>query len=262
MNKVEGRELELKADYLSGLSMPQVAAKHGVHPNTVFHLFKRHGISVRNDHDCHRKYAFNEHAFDVLTPEAAYWLGFIYADGYFEEKRNRLVITIHDKDEVILHEFKAFLNSDHRLFYMDRGDHKIVSIELLGDHFGRRLRELGVMQRKSLTIAYPNFLSDDLNAPFIRGYLDGDGSATFNPRSTSPYKITFTSGAEGFLLAIQRVLMDACQLGKTKLYAYPHKRAYDLRYGGRRQVTRIADYLTRDGGFYLNRKLGELQRQT
>ena len=33
-----------------------------------------------------RKYSFNEGFFDELTEKSAYWLGFLYADGYVRMK--------------------------------------------------------------------------------------------------------------------------------------------------------------------------------
>jgi len=33
-----------------------------------------------------RKYKFNEEFFDVLNEKSAYWLGFLYADGYVRMK--------------------------------------------------------------------------------------------------------------------------------------------------------------------------------
>lgn len=33
-----------------------------------------------------RKYKLNEHFFDELNEKSAYWLGFLYADGYVRMK--------------------------------------------------------------------------------------------------------------------------------------------------------------------------------
>ena len=45
-----------------------------------------------------RKYFFNEDFFEIIDNEnKAYWLGFIYADGYVSAKS--LVIELHKDDE-------------------------------------------------------------------------------------------------------------------------------------------------------------------
>jgi hypothetical protein len=56
---------------------------------------------------------YNRHIFDVIdTPEKAYWLGFIIADGYLNDNKNMLRIKLGNKDKCHLEKFIKFLDGD------------------------------------------------------------------------------------------------------------------------------------------------------
>ena len=56
------------------------------------------------------KYYYNKHFFDVIdTEEKAYWLGFMYADGYITSKSFRIGLSLAIKDIEHLRKFNAFL---------------------------------------------------------------------------------------------------------------------------------------------------------
>jgi DNA-directed RNA polymerase subunit RPC12/RpoP len=204
------------------------------------------------------KYHFNEHAFDILTPQAAYWLGFIYADGYIQSRHNALVLTLKATDKSLLEAFRAFLHSDHPIIDSPYFDGRIKSVFIVrSPHLIIRLAELGVYQKKSFTIKFPD-LPRELQSDFIRGYFDGDGCLTSTGGMFPQMLLKFTSGAIHFLESIQVILMRECCLGKTKLRHYKNKNAADLVYGGNKQVRRIADYLLKHDGFFLDRKLGQV----
>ena len=65
------------------------------------------------------------------------------------------------------YEYKLALNSD-----------KLVS----------DIEKLGVVERKTLTLTFPN-LREDLIPHFIRGYFDGDGSVFLHKGSRKEYSI-------------------------------------------------------------------------
>ena len=53
-------------------------------------------IKITNTHG---KVPFNECSFDTIdTEEKAYWLGFMYADGYISSKNNQIGLSLAVKD--------------------------------------------------------------------------------------------------------------------------------------------------------------------
>lgn len=257
---------ELSSKYQAGVSGHKLANDLNCNYNTIYGFFKRHKISIRNSSEAAKKYTFNEHAFDEITPEAAYWLGFIYGDGYVYPKQKRLTIALHEKDAEILEQFKSFLQANHIIYsrpYPGK-PHQIKELTVRSAYLLNRLRELGVHQKQSLTLEFPE-IPEATYPDFIRGFFDADGSLTMDGRNRKSPQAVFslTSGSPSFLLKIQNILMDECSLGKTKLYFYKHKNCAGLKYGGNTQVPRIINYLTRNEGYYLDRKIGRvLQSQT
>ncbi|MCK4648706.1 hypothetical protein KAT51_04195 [bacterium] len=199
------------------------------------------------------KYKFNENAFDNLTPETVYWLGFIYADGSIQQKRGILRITLHKKDKIILEKFKTFLNSNHPINnYSYRNSKNRVEIALISNHLIKILNELGVYQNKTKTIPFPDFLPENLYSDFIRGYFDGDGSL-YKDRNGWTFSI---QSNPLFVVGLQKILMKYCNLKENKLHKKRGTISVSMRYGGENQVKKIIDYIMQNTGFYLPRKLG------
>jgi hypothetical protein len=66
------------------------------------------------------RHHLDESAFETVTDESAYWLGFLMTDGNVHYPNNRqpritLVLAEHDKDHI--ENFKTFLTSTHTIFY-------------------------------------------------------------------------------------------------------------------------------------------------
>lgn len=241
-------------EYREGISGYKIAKRHKISYMAVYRALERMGISRRNASEAHYKYSFNENAFDIMTAESAYWLGFIYADGTIDKKRPILRIILHKKDKIILEKFKQFLNATHPVLEFsnqrETACFQIVSKKLIG-----RLNLLGVYPQKTKEIMFPYFLPEKYYSDFIRGYFDGDGSLSTNGRNSHQVKFGITSHPE-FLKQIQKILIKNCGLKKTKLYRYKGKTSASLSYGGNKQIKRILAYLIKNGGFYLPRKIG------
>ena len=65
------------------LSCSKIADKLGCSLCGIYDALKRWKVSTRNLRDSHLVYSVNDDYFsEIDTEEKAYWLGFIYADGY------------------------------------------------------------------------------------------------------------------------------------------------------------------------------------
>lgn len=186
------------------------------------------------------KYFSNEKFFDVWSPEMAYVLGFMFADGSLENApylRGKYVrVSSVDKDRIVA--IKSLLNSDHTIVKRDIGEnHKTTYLLRIGSHaLFDCLNNLGVTPNKSLTMKFPKIPRENL-ADFVRGYFDGDGCAYID-RGTDgrPKRLltVFTSGSKSFLQNLHAFLIKRIGITGTGLYSHGStRRAYQLRYSTR-----------------------------
>lgn len=122
------------------------------------------------------KYTLDETAFDEINNElAAYWLGFIYAEGCVYDTALR--IDLHARDTTHLEKIKPFLKTERPLLPSTRknGTPKIL-FTTRSKHMSARLRQLGILPYRPNAALCISQIPQEHNKHFIRGYMDGDGS--------------------------------------------------------------------------------------
>ncbi|AEG14707.1 hypothetical protein Desku_1120 [Desulfofundulus kuznetsovii DSM 6115] len=231
-----------------GLSIRQIAKRLNIHHATIYSVLKRHGIGLRSKSEALRQYAVNENYFDAIdSPDKAYWLGLLYADGCVVHKNRRhlvqLALKIDDAGHV--EKFRAVISSEAPIVYHDDEARLVVCSVRLTE----ALEKCGCVQCKSLMIKFPwDIVPEHLYSHFIRGYFDGDGTLSRSRRDKSwrSWNWSMVSGSYEFLEAVQKVLMRYCGVGKTKIVRRNASNCWRLQYGGRCQVARILDWLYKD----------------
>jgi hypothetical protein len=121
---------------------------------------------------------------NIDSKEKAYWLGFLYADGYVKPDNCALVLDLSTKDIEHLNKFCETIgaNNDkikiriHKNFIKDV---KSASIKISNKQFVNNLINLGCTNKKSKTIRWPHtcLQNIELSLSFLAGYFDGDGIA-------------------------------------------------------------------------------------
>lgn len=108
--------------------------------------------------------------FDTWTPESAYVLGFIYADGSMSRDK----ISFYQNEVSYLEVLRNLMGIRARI--RDHGARcHVLSFNCC--YLADRLREIGIRERKSFGhMVFPNSLPDGLYGHFLRGFFDGDGS--------------------------------------------------------------------------------------
>lgn len=165
--------------YQNGISANKIAEKFETSRPTINSVLKKNGIELNQNGIAQRKYKIDEHYFDAIdTPNKAYILGFIYADGCNFTPSNLIRITLKDTDKDFLELLRLEMKNEKPLKFIDknqRSKNGCVTLELQSKHMSEKLEELGCPNNKSLILQFPNFISEELMSHFIRGYFDGDG---------------------------------------------------------------------------------------
>jgi hypothetical protein len=172
-----------------------VGRKFGYCKKTIRNVLARNGIELTSDKGF--RLPVRHGVFDVLTPEAAYWVGMLMADGCVSVKRSpkeswnlspQLILCLHRDDEHHIRRFQEFIGATRHAISQGEND---LSWELRGwgnslwsrlavasQAMCNRLTILGVTEAKTFTAkASPEVAMD---RDFWRGVIDGDGTVACN----------------------------------------------------------------------------------
>lgn len=141
------------------------------------------GIYVRTHRESRLTYQYDETYFsEIDTPEKAYWLGFIYADGFITKKTNGNPVFGMTLGEIEpLEKLNRCLNSNKPIgMYKKTNSYSSESVEYkLAFNSPKMVADLekwGCVENKTFKLKFPKFLAQELVPHFVRGYFDGDGS--------------------------------------------------------------------------------------
>ena len=164
--------------------------------------YERRGKAIFCSNSCAtRKYSINECFFDQIDNcEKAYWLGFIYADGY--QDGYEMVINLNSKDESHLHKLKRALNSEHPVCNsVTKKGHYTSSFRVGSVHICNSLNNLGCVKAKSSILKFPDFINNSkFVKDFVRGVFDGDGCIYIAKNGRKSFSIF--SNSELFIIGL------------------------------------------------------------
>lgn len=198
--------------YLAGYTQKKICEDLLVSENGIKSALKRKGIKKRSSSECNRKYKRNQNYFDKIdTPNKAYVLGFIYADGNNHINHNSLSISVQEEDAYILNAIKKELEYEGPLRFYPLSEKNPnyknqYMLNINDEYISKRLEELGVVNNKSLILKFPDFITKELMPEFIRGYFDGDGNIYYDYKRSKCQ--TQTVGTKDFCEHLSNILLN------------------------------------------------------
>jgi transposase-like protein len=186
--------------YASGESTLKIGLLLQLSPTTVNKWLHRFGVTLREPRETSTRCQVRHDAFDVITSDAAYWIGFLFADGSVRSdgQSGMVSVRVSERDRDQLAKFRTFLGSTHKIGTAPAGNFggyrskPSVRLCIPSVRLSQQLLSLG---------RYEGPISDLLiqSRDFWRGVVDGDGSLGI-----------LATGYAYFELVGSRRLLEAC----------------------------------------------------
>jgi hypothetical protein len=192
------------ARYLAGERPDGIAKAYGVNDWNVSVIVRRAGVSrsqvdaqqlilARGEWVGNTRYTSNDAAFSEITPDSAYWAGFLMADGHVGGNKVHMKLSVRDAGHV--RKFGLFVKTDtpvsttaaavgaqiqgRTIASSGSAFMAITSPKMIKD-----LASFGVVERKTYTA---RAFRVENNRHFWRGMIDGDGSLGIYGTPSKPY---------------------------------------------------------------------------
>lgn len=262
INKVDAEtKNKIIEAYKNNMSLREIEKEFKVLRATVSKFLEEQNIKkIKGNH--YRKYFHDFDFFENIdTEEKAYWLGFMFADGYIVNHENRygedsFGLTLAEDSLDSIEKFKKSLHATNPILYDNSKSigQPLAKIVLTSQKTVNDLIDKGCVKQKSLILQPPKKVPEKLLSHFIRGFFDGDGSLMkYNSNNYPSYQIEFTTTYE---MAIWlRDIFGKGDVHKEK------RRDFTWYYsiGGNRQVLDICHYMYDEATIWMNRKYARYQ---
>ena len=182
-----------------------------------------------------RIYTFNKNYFDIIDSiDKAYWLGFIWCDGYVSY-RNRngsksydFKLSLSSEDIMHLNLFQFYLKSNHVIREYEiknafETKNREARLLICNKYFGEILyKNYGLIPNRHNASNVINKIPYEFRYHFIRGILDADGSIIkrniiYKKTEASEYSIAFSTYEELLIYINNIMLQDSLTDTRYKL---------------------------------------------
>lgn len=226
---------------------------------TLRNNLKRMGIETNR-----KKKMINENYFEIIdSPEKAYWLGFLLADGTVGSKNDSIGITLKREDRYILEDFAKAIELDPLTIYDYEANNNVMNkkypsseLTFTSSIMKNHLSQYNIFPNKTKCEAPFLELEPLLIRHYIRGFFDGDGwISTYKRRPQDRCKNPKTE--LGFGSSYEMCDYLSSHFSKTLRISKkePKKGAiHRIRYCSNSDIKKIGNYLYSDTDLYLKRK--------
>lgn len=246
-------ERKLVSLYADGRSGHSLADEFGLSQQVVYRILHEHDmVRVSKKDWC----TLDGQVFDCIDSEsAAYWYGFIYADGCVY--RNALRVLLKQSDSKHLVKLCQFLKSDRPVLKYERRQYNKTyggedyAVVIFGSkHMAEVLVNLGIVKERPNIKPVIDSVPQYLVRHWIRGYFDGDGCASKN-RCT----ISFI-GQRDLLKWISSEIGRSASTNPRKLRSTKSDFMFAIRYSGAFVCKRVTNFMYKDATIWMDRKKG------
>ena len=239
--------------YNNNISMREIEKITGYTRQSVSIFLENSGVkTTKGNH--YRKYFLDESFFTNIDSEIkAYWLGFIFADGFITTKekygQQKFGISISKNDIELLEQFKKDIQSTYPITFDTTKEKPLARLIMSSQKVVDDLKKYGCVEQKSLILQFPQNIPNEFTKDFIRGMFDGDGSIKcYKKGSYLDYNFSIV-GTYDIVNSIYKIL------GCGGVYKDNRtKNTFYLSINGNQQIIRVYEYLYINASRYLERK--------
>jgi hypothetical protein len=214
--------------FVQNKSLQDIAKEYNCTKQMVKLLMEKYGLSRRKRSEARvlaikegkfeqfEYHDINENFFSEWSPQMAWVLGLLFTDGYIVEEGtglracSGLSVVLASIDRDMLENVRTHLKSTRpirkKVQSYDKTKH-IYSFDFYRKKMRDDLQKLGLIQRKSLTMKFPN-VPEEYMRHFIRGCWDGDGSVYIG--KNNKINASYVSGSKDF---IERLAHELHKIG-------------------------------------------------
>lgn len=206
-----------------------------------------------------KKYSVDSTLFNSWSPEMAYILGFISADGNIYKTERAHVLQIGCDDLDIIEKIQLIFKHNGPIYLKKRENGKTAyGFRICDILLFNSLLQLGVTEKKSLTITPPTIPKRYIHH-YIRGYFDGDGSVSYRK---GPYekRVVVDIYSASFNMAFfiyEQIKKQVGNLYNGRLYstlAHQKTKYYAIRLGHKASEQLFKYMYNNANNLYLERK--------
>ncbi len=180
---------QMLSEYADGRSQSRIARDLGLNRGTVRDRLRRLGVPPDIRFQRARK-PLNHAAFAEVTPESAYWAGFLMADGCVhrpQQGQARIGVDLAVRDRDHLEKLRIFLGSGRTISMVHQGPRTVRGRFLAGttaalftvcsNSIADDLARFGIVPNKTHR---ERVVGLEVDRDFWRGCVDGDGSIHYS----------------------------------------------------------------------------------
>jgi hypothetical protein len=260
-----------KLYYEENKSLAEIGRMFSVSRIAIHKIAKDLGIERRNKSQARAlaqkagKLAYDyknidETFFSKWSPEMAYVLGFLFADGCMQRRKTMKgeynILSLSIKEKGHLEKINNLMKSDHPLKIYSHQE--IYHLNIANQKIVADLLKLGLVPKKSLIVKFPE-VPDEYAGAFIRGEFDGDGCISMRPRSGGT--ATFISGSKDFICILKNKLESLAMVSDRKLQVRilaSGRPFYAISYSNKLDLSKLFNFMydkhAVDNRIYLTRK--------
>lgn len=258
--QIKDNSQEIENLYKQGKTSAEIGEIFNVCQSSICNVLRENNIKTRTNSEYKRKSPIRDTFFNQIdTKEKSNILGFIYADGYHDEDKSSISITLHRKDIDFLikmsNAIQPLKENPIKTFQSKsktKNNGPSAQLVFYSRKISLDLYKIGCYQNKSFTVDFPN-IDKKYYPQFASGYFDGDGCLgyTVHPQSNKlAYYITICV-SKNFGTKLKQIIKKEL---KINVSLEKHSSIYRLRIGGNNQTEKFMDWLYQNSPIKLNRK--------